>query len=113
MDVTLRKKDDVNVLDLSGRMDINASDVINKYIDQILEENGKLILLNFSQIDFVSSPGLVILVSILKKVRKLQGKIVLCNLQSYVREVFEVTQLTKVFEVYESEEEALNKLKGN
>lgn len=112
MDVSLREKDGVYVLDLAGRMDINASDSINKHIDEIIEKNGKLILLNFSQIDFVSSPGLVILVSILKKIRKQQGKIVLCNLQSYVREVFEVTQLTKVFEVYDSEDEALTKLKS-
>jgi len=113
MDVTLRQNGEIYILDLAGRMDINASDSINKHIDQILEKNGKMVLLNFSHIDFVSSPGLVILVSILKKVRKQQGKIILSNLQSYVKEVFEVTQLTKVFDVFDTEEEAIDKLKGN
>ncbi|MBP7461171.1 MAG: STAS domain-containing protein [Candidatus Delongbacteria bacterium] len=110
MDVKLRKKSGIAILDLAGRMDINASDSINRNIDEILEEGGRKILLNFNQIDFVSSPGLVILVSILKKIRKMQGRIVLCNLQSYVKEVFEVTQLTKVFDVFDDEPTAIDNL---
>lgn len=110
MDVKLRNKSGVAILDLAGRMDINASEAINQNVDEILNGGGRKMLLNFSQIDFVSSPGLVILVSILKKVRKMQGKIMLCNLQSYVKEVFEVTQLTKVFDVYDDELTALDNL---
>ncbi len=111
MNVNVREKDGVFILDLSGRLDINASDKINKTVDDILEKGGKIFLMNFSEVDFVSSPGLVILVSILKKIRKEQGRIALFNLQSYVREVFEVTQLTKVFEIFESEEEGIKSLK--
>ncbi len=113
MDVKLRQKNDIYVLDLAGRMDINASDAINKNIDEILSSQGKKVLMNFAHIDFVSSPGLVILVSILKKVKKSEGRIVLCNLQSYVKEVFEVTQLTKVFDVFDDETTAIESFSRN
>ena len=67
-----------------------------------------MIHLNLSQVDFINSSGLGSLVSIMKEVRLQKGRFTLSNLASYVQEIFEITQLSHIFEIFATEEEALS-----
>jgi anti-anti-sigma factor len=80
-----------------------------------LEELGKFIeshprlnlLLDLSNIEYLSSAGLGNLVGLLKKSRKVNGQFKLCCLQEAILELFEVMRLTKIFEIHENVEAAL------
>jgi anti-anti-sigma factor len=61
-------------------------------------------------VDFINSSGLGALVSILKDVRLVNGRMALCNLAPYVQEIFEITQLSNVFEICPTEKEAVSAL---
>jgi anti-sigma B factor antagonist len=66
----------------------------------IIEKNqDKELILNFVNVKFMTSALLGLLVRIHKKVRELGGRLRLSNLDSNLRKVFEITQLTRIFEI--------------
>lgn len=107
MDIKTRKVSDVTIVDLSGKLDINSSLSLKECLNQALMDKRKKILINLADVDFINSSGLGILVSGLKMIREEDGELRFCNLQKYVRELFEISQLTKVFAISSTEDEAL------
>lgn len=84
-------------------------------IQQISEElmdaanragDGKL-LLNFKDVRFMSSSVLGRLVHLNKKCKGDKTRLVLCNISAEIMEVFKITRLNKVFDIYESEDAGL------
>ena len=66
----------------------------------IIEKNqDKELILNFVNVKFMTSALLGLLVRVHKKVRELGGRLRLSNLDSNLRKVFEITQLTRIFEI--------------
>jgi anti-anti-sigma factor len=58
--------------------------------------------------DYVSSSGLRILLMALKRITQARGKFVLCNLQENIREIFEISGFTTIFEIHPTKEDALS-----
>jgi anti-sigma B factor antagonist len=73
---------------------------LQELLEPVIEKNqdGKLIL-NFSNVNFMTSALLGLLVRIHKRVCESGGRLQLSNLDSNLRRVFEITQLTKVFDI--------------
>ena len=66
----------------------------------VIEKNeSKKLVLNFSNVQFMTSAFLGLLIRIHKKVLESGGRLQLSNLDSNIRKVFEITQLTKVFDI--------------
>ena len=57
---------------------------------------------------FINSSGLGALVSILKDVRNSQGTMKLTNLAPYVKEIFDITQMSNIFDIFPDENQALS-----
>ncbi len=106
MEITASSQGNFTALQLKGRMDLNSSSQLKECIKDYLSEGRANIILDLSGVNFVNSSGLGTLVSILKDVRMVKGRMVLCNLAQYVKEVFEITQLSHIFEIYPTTEEA-------
>ena len=106
MEISARRHDDYMALSLTGRLDLNSSAKLKEEIKKFLNEGDLRIMLDLNQVDFINSSGLGTLVSILKDVRMLKGRMVLCNLANYVQEIFEITQLSHIFDIYPTEQDA-------
>lgn len=65
----------------------------------VKKNEDKKMILNFSNVQFMTSALLGLLVRIHKKVRESGGRLQLSNLDSNLQKVFEITQLTKVFDI--------------
>jgi anti-sigma B factor antagonist len=76
----------------------------------VSDSGGKKLLLNFRNVEYMSSAVLGMLVTLNKKIRTAGGKLVLCNIDPQIREVFSITQLDKVFVIRGDEQEALQAL---
>ena len=70
-------------------------------------ENRSAILLNFSDVEFLSSAALGKLITLDKKVKAAGGKLKLCNIRPQIYEVFAITKLNNLFDIQETEDEAL------
>jgi len=65
------------------------------------------IVLDLAAMDFIDSAGLGVLIAMLKRVSERGGDILIAKLQKKARVVFEITRAYKIFEIYDSVEEAL------
>jgi anti-sigma B factor antagonist len=112
MNIRVTEHNDFLTLSIEGRLDITTASRLKEEILQRLETGARSIILNMAQVDFINSSGLGTLVSILKEVRSVGGRLVLSNLASYVEEIFEITQLSEIFEIFSAEVEAQESLKA-
>lgn len=69
------------------------------------------LLLNFEAVEFLSSAALGKLITLNKKVRAVKGEMRLCCIHPDIAEVFRITKLDKLFDICETEEQALAKFK--
>ena len=106
----IEKMGDVTVVCLKDRK-ILVEEQIQAVGDQLMSlanESGPVqLLLNFRNVEYMSSAVLGMLVSLNKKIKAAGGKLVLCNIDAQIREVFEITKLDKLFVIRGEEQEAL------
>ena len=107
MEITVRETEHATVLGLTGRLDMATGSALKTEIKKLLEKEKTSIHINLRDVEFINSSGLGALVSIMKEVRIRKGRLTLSNLASYVQEIFEITQLTHIFDIYPTEQEAL------
>jgi len=108
MAITPRRFDDVVVLDLSGRITIGEGTLmLRDRIQKMLEGGETKFLLNLSDVDYIDSSGLGELVSSFTTVKSQGGTLKLLSLTRRVRDLMQITKLLTVFDVYDSEPEAL------
>ena len=95
------------IIGINGRLDTINYSILEKRLMELLDQNTNRILINCSQMDYVSSSGLRILLMALKRITMAKGKFALCSLQEDIREIFEISGFTTIFEIYPNEEDAL------
>ena len=109
LNVSERQAGDITVLDLSGKVTIGEGSVaLRSAIRRLLGEGKKNILLNLGQVGYVDSSGIGELVSSFTAVNKEGGKLKLLNLTQKIQDLLAITKLLTVFDVYDSEDEAIN-----
>ncbi|MDH5717395.1 MAG: STAS domain-containing protein [Spirochaetia bacterium] len=93
---------------LKGRLDVHLSAEIEKELNKLIDENTKAdLIINMREVEYMSSSGLRILVAAMRILKEKDRSLRLCALNSAVRKVFEVVELIDMFEVYDTEEEAV------
>ena len=100
---------DVTVVCLTDRKILVEQNiqVIGEQLLNLVSERRKQLLLNFRNIEYMSSAVLGMLVMLNKKIQAAGGKLVLCSIDPQIREVFEITRLDKLFLIRADEQEAL------
>lgn len=98
----------IPVLRLSGELDLNSVPEVRRSIRALIDEGLVNFIINLSDLDFIDSSGLGVLVGGLARVREKQGEIKIACSNRRILRVFEMTRLTQLFEIYPSEEEAAN-----
>ena len=107
MNIQKRIAGDITILCLDGRLDLTSASALKEASKDVLSNNTKKMVLNLDRVDFINSSGLGTLVSILKEVRNSQGTMKLTNLAPYVKEIFDITQLSNIFDIFPDESQAL------
>jgi len=114
MDLNIKKVDNVAVIYLVGRLDVHLSADIEKEINNIIQSQpDSHLLLNLKDVEYMSSSGLRIFVSTMRILKESKRKLKLCNMNNAVKKIFEVVELMDMFDIYESEEEALKSFKND
>jgi anti-sigma B factor antagonist len=110
MEIGEKIVDDIYIILISGRMDTMTSKYVEARLDSIIEENRPKIIIDLSEVDYISSVGLRVLLASLKKQRQNQGSLQLASLQPFVQNIFKITGLDKIFQISPSEEAAFQSL---
>ena len=112
MEITERKKGTVVLLTLTGRLDASTSPKLEERMLALIDGGEKQILFNLEHLDYISSAGLRVLLMAAKKLKGVNGKIVLSSLKDQIREVFEIAGFSAIFPIFDSEDNALKSFQG-
>jgi anti-sigma B factor antagonist len=106
MNILVTKKESVTVLELPGRaLDASNAREFKDATVPLLSPAAKLII-DMGNLEFVDSTGLGALVSCLRQAHAADGEIKLCRLTRSVRALFELVRMHRVFEIFNTPDEA-------
>ncbi|MGA8012107.1 MAG: STAS domain-containing protein [Candidatus Acidiferrales bacterium] len=108
MNISTRQFEHASIVDVSGDITLyNTPEVRKILLDLLKEKRVRRVIVNLEKVKYIDSAGVASLVEGLKLSRDLKSGFALYGLSRSTREVLELTRLLKVFEVHETEEQAL------
>jgi len=108
MKVNVRQRDGVTILDLKGKITIGMGDVaLRNAVQDAINGGATKVVINLKDVTTIDSSGVGELVSAFTTATNRGAKLSLANLPSKVTDILQITQLITVFDVYDSEDEAV------
>lgn len=108
MEIREKQTGGVYIIEVEGKLDSKTSSQMEKCLVSAIDNGNKEIILDFTALDFISSAGLRVLLIGVKKLKLVNGKIVLVSVKDYIKEILEISGFHTLFQVYPNLEEALN-----
>ncbi len=106
-EIDIAKK--ISVVRLIGRLDAHNAPMVQSKIDEFLEDGKEhKLVVNMSEVEYISSGGIRIMVRLVKHIRRIGGELTLCDLQVAVSDVFEMVGFDTFFSIYKSEKKAID-----
>ncbi|MDQ6423044.1 STAS domain-containing protein [Paenibacillus sp. LHD-117] len=112
MNIQVEDWNGVTVIPLEGRLDGNNASVAEGVFLQQLAEGKQRFLFDFSELQYISSAGLRVILVAAKKLRASKGRLICACLAEQVYDVFEMSGFTTILEMAATKEEALEKLEA-
>jgi anti-sigma B factor antagonist len=106
---TIITKGEVSVINLKGYLDAHTAPVLENNFTQLIDSNRFKIVVNFENLDYISSAGLGVFMAYIEKIRDNSGDIKLSNMNDKVYNIFDLLGFPLLYEIFKSEEEAVGK----
>jgi anti-anti-sigma factor len=100
----------VAIIDLHGEIDGFADDTLNAAYADAASQNPTVILLNFSDVVYINSTGIALIVGLLAQARKSGRRLLTYGLSEHYMEIFRITRLADFMTLYDDEDSALHGL---
>jgi anti-sigma B factor antagonist len=110
MDISEDRKADAVILVLSGKLDATTAKTFEDRILGVINSGTQRLVVDLSQLDYVSSSGLRVFIIAAKRLQTVDGKIVLCSMKDNVRQVFDLAGFSSMLSIYGSRDEAIKGL---
>ena len=107
MEIIEEKHEAISIFKLNGRLDSNTSQGFEKKIFDAISDGSKNMIVDFKDLDYISSAGLRVILKATKALNREEGKIMLCSMQGYVKEVFEIAGFDSFLAIVGTMDEAL------
>ena len=95
---------------ISGRFDAHQVPQVQQAVDNLLGGGVRYVILELTEVNFVDSSALAVMVRSMKHCRERGGELILCGMRQPVRIIFELTRMDKAFRIFDSEAAALQAL---
>jgi anti-anti-sigma factor len=99
----VRQLPGLSIIDLSGEINAFADQELDAAYSEADQTGGKSILLNFSNVTYINSTGIALIVGLLARARKSQKRLAVCGLSDHYREIFQITRLVDFMTIYPDE----------
>ena len=107
MNISVSDVESVTVVQFEGHLDTNTAPDAQARLDELVAGGKTNILVDFSDLEYISSAGLRVLLATGKRLGSSGGNLRLCNLNETVREVFDMSGFSTIFSVFDDRAEAL------
>src|SRR3954452_12057395 len=99
--------DQTRVIDIKGDITAQSEDVLMDAYSRASGERVKAIVLNFGELDYMTSGGIGLLVALLVRAQRQHQRILAYGLSDHYRQIFELTRLDEAVGIHDSEDDAL------
>jgi len=110
MEIIETKQNEISIFKLNGRLDSNTSPGLEDKLATAMKDGTRNMVLDFENLDYISSAGLRIILKTTKDLKRSEGHIILCAMQDYVKEVFEIAGFDSFLPIVPSLDDAIAKL---
>ena len=110
IEVKTKQEQGFSVIEIEGEVDMYSSPEVRSEIISLTKNKTAIIVVDLEKVSYMDSSGLATLVEGLQLAGQYKGNIKLINLREEVLEVFELTRLDHIFEIYDSMDSALESL---
>lgn len=108
LDINVVGRDNVTLIEASGRIDSMNANQLGEALSQAVDAGHLYLVLDLSQVEYMSSAGLREIVSSLKKAKRASGDLRIAEPSDRVREILEMAGLDTIFQIYATVGEALS-----
>jgi len=106
--ISARRVEQATILDVTGNIDMSNSPEVRKaLLQEIRAKRSTRVILNLTSVEYIDSSGVASLIEGLKASRESGLRFVLFGLNESAREVLKISRLLKLFEIYETEAQAI------
>jgi len=110
MEISQKEENGIVLLAFKGRLDGKSADEAEDTIKRIFKGENNRLLFDFEFLEYLSSAGLRVVLGAAKEMKRRDGKFVLCALNAYVKEVFEVSGFGAIIPIADSVESGINEI---
>ena len=110
MEINQKEKNGIVFLAFKGRMDGSSAVEAEETVKNIFKGENNRLLFDFEFLEYLSSAGLRVVLGAAKEIKRRDGKFVLCALNSYVKEVFEVSGFGAIIPIADSVEAGIKEI---
>jgi len=107
LEANVRSKPGLAMIDLRGEIDSFAENELNRAYEEAEAGEPKAILLNFTEVDYINSTGIALIVSLLARARKAHRRLITYGLSDHYVEIFQITRLADFMSVFPDEGSAM------
>lgn len=107
LQTAVREQPGVAIIDLRGEINAFAEPALNAAYAEAESRGAEVIVLNFSDVDYINSTGIALIVSLLAHARKHHRRLVAYGMSDHYVEIFRITHLVDFMSVYPDEASAL------
>ena len=111
MEITTEIRDGVDIVSVTGRLTADCAADFKKQMLEILNEQAKIVL-DLAGMEYIDSTGLGAMVHVLQKVSDAGKQLNLARIQAKPRLVFNITRVYKLFDIFDTVDEAVGALNG-
>lgn len=109
--IQIEDSDDKKIVRVEGRIDAASAPALENKLTSLIEDKQIWILMDFSKVDYLSSAGMRLLLSLTKKLKSRGGKLALCGMGEEVMEIIKMAGFERILHIYPTEKEALGNLR--
>lgn len=111
MKLGFKKRGNALIVMVTGEIDHHSAESIRIKIDNKIEEDGALnLIIDFSEVNFMDSSGIGVIIGRYKKISEVNGKLIIVNPKPQIRRVFELGGLFNIIKEYKNIDEAIMSL---
>jgi len=107
MEIAQREKNGIIILDIEGEIKFINAQALKEHLAKLFASEQPKVLLNFSKVKEVDSSGIGTLIQNFSSYKKKGGAIKFVHVSDTIFTLFKITKLDRIFEVFDTEEEAL------
>ena len=111
MKIAHQEKEGVICFQIEGRLDATSAPEAENQVKGALSQGNQRLLFDLSKMDYISSAGLRVILMAVKELRSKKGKVALCALTPYVKEIFDVSNFSSIIPITDTVETGLQQMR--